>query len=407
MTTITDVANRAGVAPVTVSRVINGAPNVNAATRQRVEAAIAELGYVPNIVARSLRSRRTRSLALILPDITNTFWTTVARGVEDAAQDRGYTVILCNTDENAAKQGSYLELAASQRADGVIIAPCDGDPHRLQILRDRDIATVVIDRRVDGWHVDSVTGDSFSGAHALTSHLIRLGHRRIVIISGPADTSTAEDRVLGYSLALADAGIPIMPELIQRGEFRAASGERLASEILTKTPGMGELTPRPTAIFAANNAIALGVIDAVGRLGLRIPHDVALVCFDDFPNASHLFPFLTVVVQPAYEMGLHAAQLLLSRLEADVTLEPRHVMLPCRLIVRHSCGSHLAHSGAHALSLPLPGAVEEQASLVSPLREADRERAQLSRHPQESGRAKGQRHLPDAQQAISSEESNA
>jgi LacI family transcriptional regulator len=365
VTTINDVAKRAGVAPVTVSRVINGAPNVNLSTRARVERAIAELGYVPNIAARSLRSRRTRSLALVLPDITNTFWTTVARGIEDAAQDRGYTVLLCNTDENAAKQASYLELAASQRADGVIIAPCDADPDRLQILRDRDIPTVIIDRRVAGWEVDSVLGDSMSGAHALTSHLIGLGHRRIAIISGPRGASTAEDRVAGYSRALAEAGIAAAPELIRYGEYRSASGERLAAELL-------HLPVRPTAVFAANNAIAMGVIDAVGRRGLRIPHDVALVCFDDLANASHIFPFLTVAVQPAYDMGLHAAQLLLSRLDATVTLKPRRVVLPCRLIIRHSCGVRLAQDGAEALSLPLAGVLEERAVLVRPLHEAER-----------------------------------
>lgn len=357
MTTISDVARLAGVAPVTVSRVINGALNVNPETRRRVEEAIAELGYVPNTIARSLRSKRTCSLALILPDITNTFWTTVARGVEDAAQDRGYAVLFCNTDESAAKQAAYLDLVASQRADGVIIAPCDADARRLQVLRDRAIPTVVIDRRVEGWDVDSVLGDSFSGAYALTRHLIGLGHRRIAIISGPASTSTAEDRVAGFCQALTEAGLTPDPALIHRGEFRASSGERLADALLGAEP-------RPTAIFAANNAIALGVIDAVARRGLRIPQDVALVCFDDFPNASHIFPFLTVVVQPAYEMGLNAAQLLLSRLDADVDLQPRHVILPCRLISRASCGRHLGRDGAAVLSLPLDGTAPEQGVLV-------------------------------------------
>jgi LacI family transcriptional regulator len=146
VTTINDVARRAGVSPVTVSRVLNGAPNVSPATRDKVTRAIAELGYVPNVVARSLRSRRTRSLALILPDISNPFWPTVARGVEDAAQKGGYSVLLCNSDENAEKQARYLEVVASQQVDGVIIAPCDSDAARLAILRDRRVATVVIDR---------------------------------------------------------------------------------------------------------------------------------------------------------------------------------------------------------------------------------------------------------------------
>ena len=361
LATITDVAKLAGVSPVTVSRVVNDAPHVNLKTRARVEQAIRELGYVPNVAAASLRSKRTRSLALILPDVTNPFWTTVARGVEDAAQSRGYSVFLCNTDEDLAKQARYLEFVTSQRVDGVVIAPCGRDALQLARLRDRDIPTVVVDRYIDGWETDTVRGDSLSGAYALAKHLIGLGHRRIAIISGPLNTSTAEDRVTGYSAALAEAGIALDPRLIQRGEFRAASGEELAHRLLDEQP-------RPTAIFAANNAIAMGVIDAAAQRGLRIPQDLALVCFDDLPSVSHLFPFLTVVVQPVYEMGVNAAQLLLSRLDATAPFEPRHIVLPTRMIVRHSCGARLHTNGNLTLSLPLPGGREE--SVLIPVLDA-------------------------------------
>jgi LacI family transcriptional regulator, galactose operon repressor len=350
LSTISDVARQAGVSIVTVSRVLNNAPNVNYATRNRVEQAIQELGYVPNVVARSLRSKRTRSLALILPDITNPFWTTVARGVEDAAQNSGYSVLLCNTDENCAKQLRYLDLVASRRVDGVIIAPFDSDVENIRALRDREIATVLVDRRIAGWETDSVRGDSMGGARALVQHLIGLGHTRIAMISGPANTSTARDRVDGYLSALMEAGIRPDPALIRQGEFRARSGERLMEQVLDDDS-------RSTAVFAANNAIAMGAIDAVVRRGRRIPHDLALVCFDDFDAASHLFPFLTVAVQPAYEMGVKAAELLLSRIESDVALAPRQIVLPARLIIRHSCGSHLRDldAGCSALALPLAG----------------------------------------------------
>lgn len=344
MTTINDVAKRAGVSPVTVSRVLNDAPNVTAATRERVNRAIVELGYVPNVVARSLRSRRTRSLALILPDITNPFWPTVARGVEDAAQQEGYSVLLCNSDENAVKQARYLEVVASQQVDGVIIAPCDSDASRLAILRDRRVATVVIDRRIDDWDVDTVRGDSVGGAHALVRHLIDLGHKRIAVLTGPAGASTSQDRVAGYETALTRASIALDPELIRYGEFRETSGRQMMEGLLQERPDV-------TAVFAANNAIALGAIEALGTHGLRVPQDMALVCFDDLSPASHLFPFLTVAEQPAYEMGLEAAHLLLSALQAGTPLAPRHVMLPSRLIVRFSCGSRLDEG---SLSLP-PG----------------------------------------------------
>ena len=347
MPTISDVARRAGVSPATVSRVIQGATNVRPATRERVQRAIEELGYVPSAAAQSLRSKRTRSLALVVSDITNTFWTTIARGVEDEAQKQGYSVLLCNTDENLAKQLGYLDLLIRQQVDGVIIAPYDSDVRHLDKLRQRNIPTVLVDRRIDGWDVDSVCGDSIYGARALVQHLIKLGHTRIAVVSGPATTSTAEDRIAGYCLALSEAGLPCDPRLIKRGEFRSNMGQELTHQLLDE--GLS-----PTAIFATNNAIAMGVIDAVGARGLRIPQDMALVSFDDLPNTSHLFPFLTVVTQPAYDMGVNAAQLLLSRLNSEVELRPRQVVLPTRLVVRHSCGSELAKDGRCPLSLPIP-----------------------------------------------------
>lgn len=370
MPTISDVAKRAGVAPVTVSRVINNIDSVNLSTREKVLQAIEEMGYVPSGVAQSLRSKRTRSLALLVPDITNAFWTTIARGVEDAAQSHGYSILLCNTDENTAKQLRYLDVVISQRVDGVVIAPYDSDAQNLAKLRQRNIPTVIIDRQIDEWNVDSVTGDSISGARALVQHLIGLGHRRIAMISGPAITSTSADRVAGYCIALTEAGIPVDPALIKYGEFRAASGERLTLQILDEGH-------TPTAIFAANNAIAMGVIDALGRRGLRVPHAMALVSFDDLPNTSHFFPFLTVAVQPAYEIGVNAAQLLLSRLDADVHLQPRHVVLPTRLIIRYSCGSKLNNGSDSIFGLPLPQQSPAQSLLVKPLSQEEIKRASV------------------------------
>lgn len=360
MATISDVAKRAGVAPVTVSRVINNATNVSPDTREKVQAAIDALGYVPSGVAQSLRSKRTRSLALLVSDVTNAFWTTVARGVEDAAQSQGYTVLLCNTDEDLAKQQRYLDVVISQRVDGVIIAPYDSDVKNLGKLPERNIPTVVIDRRIDGWDVDSVTGDSISGARALVRHLIGLGHDRIGIITGSATTSTASDRVTGYQIALVEAGLPVDPCLIKYGEFRVEAGEGLTHQLLDEVPA-------PTAIFAANNTIAMGVVDALEQRGLRTPQDIALVVFDDLPNTSHFFPFFTVAVQPAYEFGVNAAQLLLSRLEAEVNLQPRHVVLPTRLIIRHSCGSRLDRNGNPGLSLPLAYDNQMQSQLIKRL----------------------------------------
>jgi LacI family transcriptional regulator, galactose operon repressor len=341
LTTIADVAKRAGVSKVTVSRVINGAGNVRPATRERVEWAIQELQYLPSVAARSLRSKRTNALALIVPDITNPFWTTIARGVEDAAQSGGYSVLLCNSDENPEKQSHYIDVVIRQRVDGVIIAPYSCDAQLLKRLRERSIPTVAIDRCIDGWEVDTVTGDSFSGAFALVHHLVELGHRRIAIISGPQTTSSAEDRVLGYLYALEAAGITPDERLILRGEYRSVSGEALTFKLLD-----GGLPF--TAIFAANNAIAIGVLTALEQRDLRIPRDISLVCFDDIPYLSHILPFLTAAVQPAYEMGLQSAQLLLNRLGGTAQDTPARIVLPTSLVVRYSCGSR-----GQQFSLPL------------------------------------------------------
>ena len=367
MATIHDVARLAGVSAVTVSRVLNNSTRVSAKTQERVRQAIDELGYVPSVAARSLRSRQNFTLALIVPDINNTFWTTVARGVEDAAQGKGYSIILCNTDENAAKQQSYLDVVISQQVDGVIIAPYDSSAENLAKLRKRKIPVVVVDRDISGWDVDRVMGDSVAGARALVRHLIALGHRRIAVVTGPANTSTAVDRVTGYHLALSEAGIAVDTDLIRFGEFRSGSGERETSDLF-------DLPEPPTAIFAANNAIAMGVMDGVGQLGLRIPHDVALVSFDDLPVVSHFFPFLTVAVQPVYELGVNAAQLLLSRLDAAEDLPARQVVLPTRLVVRYSCGSKLSDPASASLSLPLALGSPETVS-IAPRVEPEQEEA--------------------------------
>ncbi len=338
MTTIADVARRAGVSPVTVSRVINGASNVRASTRESVEQAIADMHYVPSVVARSLRSKRTYALALVVSDITNPFWTTIARGVEDAAQNGNYSVLLCNTDESPAKQHRYLDMIVSQRVDGVIIAPYDSDAQNLIRLQERNIPTVVIDRRIYGWEVDTVCSDSTSGACALARHLIGLGHTRIAMITGPNGTSTAEDRLEGYRFALQEAGLPLDPDLIKRGEYRAASGSRMMHELL-------ENPNPPTAVVTANNLIAMGAFEALRRRKLSVPQDIALVTFDDLPDISRFFPFFTVISQPAYEMGQEAARLLLSRLDAGNLLDPRCIVLPTSLVLRVSCGRMKDGSG--------------------------------------------------------------
>lgn len=331
MPTIRDVAKRAGVAPTTVSRVINDSGYVGKETRERVEAAIAELGYVPNTLARSLRFKKTNTLALVVPDITNPFWTTVARGVEDAASDRGFSVILCNTDESETKQAKYLTVLLQKQIDGIVLAPARSTAEPVELIQKQGVPVVVLDRRVPFEQVDVVRCDSVRGAYRLVRHLLALGHRHVAILAGPQDVSTASDRVTGYRQALAETGLSYDSEIVYYGEYTQTSGYEMTQQALTANP-------RPTALFAANNFIAVGSLRALRDAGLRVPEDMALVSFDDLPPAFVIDPFLTVAHQPAYQMGHKATELLLARLSGLAPQEYQEVLLPIETIVRRSSG---------------------------------------------------------------------
>jgi LacI family transcriptional regulator len=329
-TTLRDVAARAGVSAITVSRALNNTGYVSPQTRERVNAAVAQLNYIPNAVASSLRSNKTHLLALLLTDVTNPFWTTVARGVEDAAMEAGYGVILCNTDEDRTKEARYIDLLLRRRIDGMLVAPTSESTQILQNLERHPLPFVLIDRLVNGVQADSVRGDSRGGAYEMTRHLLSTGYRRIGMLTGPLTVSTAEERVAGYLDALNVSGITPDPDLVIYGQYRESWGYEIAQELMSRPS-------RPDALLAANNFIALGVLEALRDLKLRVPEDVALVCFDDTPQFTASPPFLTTTVQPASEMGRVAIQLLLDRL-AEPDRETQDVVLPTQLIIRSSCG---------------------------------------------------------------------
>lgn len=326
MSTIRDVAKLAGVAPITVSRVINNDGYISVETRQKVEAAVKALDYIPNSLGPSLRSKRTQTLALVLSDITNPFWTTVARGVEDAANKRGYHIIIGNTDESPEKQEEYLLFLLKKQVDGFLFVPASYNAS--DILQKRRVPFVVLDRRFPSSEVDVVRCDSFGGAYGLTEHLIKLGHRQIAIITGRQDHATACDRVDGYLKAFAEADINASQQ-VYWGEFTQDAGYENTQKVL-------ETHPRPTAIFAANNFIAIGVMRALRDAGLRVPEDISVVAFDDLPAAITIDPFFTVAAQPAYEMGQMATELLLSRLAGDSSRDYQEIVLPVEIIIRKS-----------------------------------------------------------------------
>ncbi len=328
MSTIHDVAKLAGVSPMTVSRVINNSGYIHKETRARVEQAISELGYVPNALARSLRFKQTHTLALVITDITNPYFTTVARGVEDAASEQGFSVIFCNTDESRDDEAEYLNVLVQKQVDGVLLVPAHSSPDSIAFLREREVPFVVLDRRIPGTQVDMVHCDSEQGAYQLIQHLLELGHRQIAALSGPEAVMTAADRVAGYRRALAERGLADSA-VAYFGEFTIDSGYRLAKRAL-------KLSPQPTAFFAANNFIAVGALRALREANLPVPEAISVVTFDDLPESMLVDPFLTVVRQPAYEIGRQATRLLLDRLSDKAAAEPREIILPTQLIIRRS-----------------------------------------------------------------------
>ena len=332
MATIHDVARKAGVAPITVSRVINNAGYASQATRQRVEAAIAELGFVPNTLARSLRSKRTNTLALVLSDITNPFFTTLARGVEDTASSAGYNVIFCNTDEDEEKERNYLQVLLQKRVDGILLVPARSTPAAVQFLQEHNTPVVILDRRVPLAKADVVRCDSEKGAYLLVQLLIKLGHTQIAVLGGPNGVSTADDRVAGVRRAITEANLSEQSLLVFDGAFTQASGYEMTRQALASIP-------HPTGLFASNNFIAIGAMKALRDFGQRVPEDIALVSFDDLPPALVTFPFLSVAAQPAYEMGQKATELLLNRLSGETARNYHEIILPIEIIVRQSSGA--------------------------------------------------------------------
>ncbi len=357
MSTISDVAKRAGVSTMTVSRVVNNTGYTSAATRTRVEAAIVELGYVPNALARQLRSKRTKTIALVVSDISNPFFTTIARGVEDFFVGHGFSVMYCNTDEDETEEERYLLMLIERQVDGILLVPSRSSGDSFRLLRAHRMPVVVLDRRISAEHVDSVSCDSEAGAHALAKILLDLGHRRIAVLTGRREVSTSIDRVAGCRRALEEAGLDLPDELVHWGGFNfgksnQADGRRMAAEML-EAPG-----ERPTAVFCANNFIAFGAIRALHDAGLRVPDDISVVAFDDLPEEWISEPFLTVAAQPAYEIGNRAAALLLDHIRGDHEPKGESIVLPFDLRIRRSAAPprpRAASPAANATAGVTPG----------------------------------------------------
>lgn len=331
--TIKDVAAHADVSIATVSAVMNENKYVSPELAQRVRDSIAALGYQRNSFARGLKTQVSHSIGLIVPDITNPFYTNIARGVEDVAHAHHYSLILGNTDEDPEKEKEYLNLLESRQADGLIIAVTDRSYDYLRALPLQKLALVGIDRSLLELGVDTVMVDNKVGARTAVEHLIKLGHRRIGLMTGARGIAPTEERLAGYIEALEIHGIPVEPALIAMTRARVDGGERGAQQLLS-------LEDRPTALFMMDGTMVIGALQTITKFGLRCPEDIALACFDDFTWASVMRPHLTVVDQPTYEIGKQAARLLFERLQRQER-PPREIRLQTRFIVRESCGARL------------------------------------------------------------------
>jgi LacI family transcriptional regulator len=331
MPTIREVAGRARVSPTTVSHVVNATRFVSHEIRTRVLEAMTELGYHPNAVARSLRRGRTHTLGLILPDSANPYFAELGRGIEATAFGRDYSVVLCNTEGDQRRERVYLDLLAKRQVDGLLYVPAGDHADVLRDLLRRSLPVVLVDRDLANAPVDVVLTDKRSGACLATRHLIALGHRRVGCIGGPSSLAVSGQRLQGYRDALAEAGLPVDEGLVLRGDYHPQSGWAAARSLLA-------MPDPPTAIFAANDLMAIGVLRAAGELGRRVPGDLAVVGFDDIELASYTTPPLTTVSQSASEVGRAAVELLLERL-ADPARPPVRKTLETRLVVRASCGN--------------------------------------------------------------------
>ncbi len=314
---------------MTVSRVVNGTGPVSPERRERVERALAELGYMPNAVARNLRTNRSDTIGLVLPDMTNPFFTTLAQGVETALREAGITLLLTNTDEREDEERRLVPVLLGRQVDGLLIVPSGDGSEAVRLCRDQGVPLVLVDRRPGVEGVDVVRSDAEGGSLALGRLLVGLGHRDSAVLTGPASVPTAIDRAKGFSWAFAgEAGLPA--PVVEHGSFTIDSGMAMARAAMA-------LAPRPTALFAANNFIAIGAMRALEGLGLRVPEDVALVAFDDLPSVMITFPFFTVSAQPAFEMGQRAVAMLLNR-AANPDAPAQDVVLPTELLIRRSSG---------------------------------------------------------------------
>jgi LacI family transcriptional regulator len=344
---IKEVALKAGVSVATVSRVINGTGPVAHETRLRIQEAIDKLRYVPHGAARSLITNQTDTVGVLLPDLYGEFFSEVIRGIDLAARRNAYHVLVSGFHSDRAEIEAVLR-AMRGRVDGLIVLSPDVDAQTLQRNLPETLPVVLLNTYVDGSSFDSIQIDNYGGAYAMVRHLAGLGHRQIVLIRGPKENVDARERLRGYREALRSLGLEPSPELEIEGDFSEDSGYRAGRLLLN-------LRPRPTAVFAANDSMAIGCLFALREAGARVPEDVALAGFDDIPIARYLTPSLSSVQVPIAELGMRAMERLLHAVDNKNEHERRQETVPTTLVVRGSCGGASQPSGSEKFHMQVSG----------------------------------------------------
>src|SRR5688572_14689355 len=328
MATIREVAESAGVSYATVSHVINNTRLVSPETRGRVLEAMAALNYRPNALARSLRQGKTNTIGLVLPDSANPFFAEIGRSIEDEAFKKGYSVFLCNTELDMERELFYVDVLSKKQVDGIIFIAAGDQADSLDFLLHQGMPVVMIDRDVPNVEVDAVLTDHQLGGVLATRHLLELGHKRIACIAGPSSITPSAERITGYRKALEQAGLSYDENLVIRGDYHPQSGMEITHSIL-------KMKPRPTAIFALNDLMALGALRAAAEADYSVPGGLAVVGYDNLELARFTNPPLTTIAQPKKEIGVQAVNLLVDRMSRK-SRPPSRLVLPPELIIRRS-----------------------------------------------------------------------
>lgn len=327
--TIKDIARMANVSITTVSRALNKEGGVSEKTREKILQIAKELNYRPNRLARSLVTKRTNTIGIILPDITNPFFPEIVRAVEDTANKFGYNLIICNTDDNSEKESLYLQVLKEKCVDGIIFtSSINPSSKNIKQLLEYKIPFVLVDRYIDIDHPAGIYTDGTLGMYEAVKYLISMGHERIAFISGPKESKSAFQRYMGYINALKEANIPVRESLIKEGNYKISGGEKVVMELLSSKEDF-------TAVACANDLMAVGAIEVLTQSNIKVPEEISITGFDNISLSKVVSPKLTTVEQPSYEMGEKATKMLLKLIEGK-SLRKTEISLKPKLIIRNS-----------------------------------------------------------------------